>query len=63
MLMDIGALSTGVKRPGPETGDRRASSVEVENASTFTFGNRRKGVVVTFIGLFYQRIGIGHHSA
>lgn len=62
MLTDIGSLSTGVKRPGPETGDPRASSVEVENASTFTFSNRRNGVV-TFIGLFYQRIDIGDHIA
>jgi hypothetical protein len=58
MLTDIGALSTGVERPGPETGDPRASSVEVENASTCTFSKRRSG---GFVRLFYQRICVGHH--
>jgi hypothetical protein len=62
MLTVIGALSTGVKRPGPETGDPYASSVKVENSSTFTFSNRRNGIV-TLIWLFYQRIYIGHDIA
>lgn len=51
-------LSTGVKRPGPETDHLRASSGEVENVSTFTFSKRRNGVVVSFIRLLYQIFGI-----
>ena len=51
-LMDIRALSTGVERPGPETDDSPASGVEIEHACTFTFTDRRNGVIVTLIGCF-----------
>jgi hypothetical protein len=65
MLTDIGALSTGIKRPVPETGDPRASSVKVENALTFTFSNGRNGghaVAQLVEALRYKPEGRGFNS-